>query len=154
MTPLLNLRQLLWRWLLLAVAALVALTICLPALTAFATSAEPGGDVVAPIVVVGDPSTVTITPVQWTLITGLVLPFILAIVVKNARSPRAKAVIAIVVAAAAALVERSQLADGSAMISSGALLDCLYVYGPQLLTYLGLWRHFEINQKLAPNFGI
>lgn len=117
-------------------------------------SAEPGGDVVAPVAVVGDPSSVTLTPVQWTLITGLVLPFIIAIVVKAGHSARFKGVVAILIATVAALVERSQLADGSAIISSGALVDVLFVYGPQLLTYLGLWQHFQINDKLAPNFGI
>jgi hypothetical protein len=116
-------------------------------------AADPPGPV-APLAVQGDPHAVTITPVQWTLVTGLILPFVLAVFVKAGRSAKFKGVAAIVTAAIAAIVERATLADGSGVFTSGQLLDGLYVYGPALLTYLGLWSHFKINERILPTFGI
>lgn len=117
-----------------------------PAAVAHADTAEPVATAGAELV---------ITPVTWTIITGLVLPFVLALVLKASASSTFKGVVGIVTAAVAAIVARAAtIPDGSAVISTGLLLDVGMVYGPQLLTYLGLWQHIDLNQKVAPRFGI
>lgn len=113
---------------------------------------------VGPVAVQGDASVITITPVHWTILTGLVTPFVVGLLVKASRSAWFKGLVGIVVAAAAAIIERATLADGSGILESGTLVDTLMVYAPQLLTYLGVWQHIDggagINSKLAPNAGI
>lgn len=131
--------------LILALATLFAV----PAMSVFAAEGP-----VAPVAVQGTSHTVTLTPMAWTIITGLILPFVIAIIMKASASSTFKAVVSIVAAAVAAIVERATLADGSAIISTGLLVDVLMVYAPQVLTYLGLWQHVNINGKIAPNVGI
>jgi uncharacterized membrane protein len=109
---------------------------------------------IAPVAVVGDPHTVTLTPMAWTIITGLILPFVIALVMKASASSTFKGVMAIVLAAVAAVVERATLADGTAVFTTGLLVDVLLVYAPQLLTYVGLWQHVDLNGKIAPTKGL
>lgn len=128
--------------------------VALMAVFAVPAIAHAAGDPIAPVAVAGDSTIITITPPVWTIVTGLLLPFLIAAVMKASASKTFKAVVAIIVAAVAALVERATLADGSAVFSSGALLDILAVYGPQLLSYLGLYQHFNINGRIAPTKGL
>lgn len=109
---------------------------------------------VAPVAVQGTSHTVTLTPMAWTIITGLILPFVVAAITKAGSSATFKGVVAIVAAAVAALVERATLADGSALFSTGLLLDIGLVYVPQLMTYLGVWQHVDLNAKIAPTKGL
>lgn len=109
---------------------------------------------VAPVAVQGTSHAVTLTPMAWTIITGLILPFVIALIMKANASAPFKAVVGIVAAAVAAIVERATLADGSAIVTTGLLVDILMVYGPQILTYLGLWQHVNLNAKIAPTKGL
>lgn len=109
---------------------------------------------IAPVAVQGTSHSVTLTPMAWTIITGLILPFVVALIIKAGASATMKGVVAIVAAAIAAIVERATLADGSAVFSTGLLLDVGLVYVPQLMTYLGLWQHVGLNSKVAPNIGL
>lgn len=97
---------------------------------------------------------VVLTPVAWTILTGLVMPFVIGLVTKVSSSAAFKGVMGILLAALAAFVERATMADGSAVLSAGLLLDTLMVYAPQLLTYLGVWRHVNLNSKLGPDKGL
>lgn len=126
------------------VLAVVALGATMPAVASAATSG----------VTVAGTGRLVITPVAWTIITGLALPFVIAIITKASASATLKAVVGIVVAAVAAVVERAQLADGSAVITTGLLLDVGLIYVPQLLSYLGLWSHVGLNEKVVPKFGL
>lgn len=103
---------------------------------------------------VADNHTLILTPTNWTIITGLILPFVIGIITKYAASKQIKSVVGIVLAAVAAIVERATLTDGSAVFSSGLFLDVGLIYVPSLATYWGLWRSFDINKNLAPNVGI
>lgn len=130
-------------WLLLMVLSFAALT----------TTALAAGPV-APVAVQGTSHALVITPIAWTVITGLIMPFVMALVTKYWASSALKGAVGIVLAAVAAIIERATLADGSAVFTSGLLLDVLLVYVPQLGTYIGFWQHVNINAKIAPNVGI
>jgi hypothetical protein len=135
----------------LVTGPLIALSVvvCAP-MTVLA--APPGP--IAPVTVVGDHHVVTLTPMAWTIITGLIMPFLIAVIMKASASSTFKGVMALVLAAIAAIVERATLSDGSGLIETGMLVDVLMVYAPQVLTYLGLWRHVNINAKIAPRVGL
>lgn len=130
---------------LIAFLAAITALLCAP-LTAFAAE--------APIGVAGTSHQLSITPPVWTIVTGLLMPLVIALVMKASASKTFKGVVGIIAAAAAAIVERATLADGHHVISAGLALDVLMVYGPQLLSYLGLWQHVDINQKIAPTKGL
>jgi len=132
------------------IAALVAALFAVLAIPAMAFAADP----VAPVGVAGTSHQLSITPPVWTIVTGLLMPLVIALVMKASASPLFKGVVGIVAAALAAIVERATLADGHHVISAGLALDVLMVYGPQLLSYLGLWSHANINAKIAPNVGL
>lgn len=107
-------------------------------------------------VVVDQHSQIVLTPVAVTILTGLLMPFLIGVVyrfLKNSSS-RVKGVVALLLAAVAALIERAVMVDGSAVFSWALLLDVGLVYGPQLGTYLGIWGHpnkdgLTLNAKLA-----
>lgn len=90
----------------------------------------------------------------WLIITGVLLPFVVGLITKASSDDRFQAIVGIVVAAVGALVVRATTVDGGAVIDSALVLDIFLVYAPQLLTYLGVYKKFEINQKLAPNSGL
>lgn len=133
---------------------IAALAVALFTLLAIPAIAFADTGPVAPVAVQGTSHAVTLTPMAWTIITGLILPFVIALAMKASASSAFKAVVAIVAAAVAAIVERATLADGSAIISTGLLVDVLMVYAPQVLTYLGLWQHVNLNAKIAPTKGL
>lgn len=117
------------------------------------STATTFADAVAPVAQASNHA-VVLTPMAWTVITGLILPFVIALITKVSSSPAFKGFMGILVAAIAAIIERAVLADGSAVISTGLLLDVGLVYIPQLLTYLGLWQHVDLNGKMAPTKGL
>jgi hypothetical protein len=111
-------------------------------------------DEIAPVVVGGDASTITVLPVYWSILTGLVTPFLLGALNKVAGNKTVKGIFAILTAAVAALIERALiLPDGAAVISSGMLVDTLLIYGPQLATYLGVWQHINQGQGINAKLG-
>jgi len=103
---------------------------------------------------VADGHKVVLTPIVVTIVTGLLLPFLIAFVTKANASSLVKGIAGIVLAFAAAVIERAMLTDGSAVISGGLLVDVGAVYIPQLASYIGVWQHAGINNKFAPNVGI
>lgn len=109
---------------------------------------------VVPVGVARTAGNITLTPVVWTIVTGLIMPFVVALVMKASASAVFKGVMGIVLAALAAIIERATLANGSAVFTAGLLLDVGLVYIPQLATYLGVWQHVGINQKVAPSVGL
>lgn len=108
-------------------------------------------------VTAADGASLVVTAPVLSIVTGLLLPFVIAVITKAATSSTVKAIVGIVVAAIAATVARATQADGHAVFTAALLLDIGLVYGPQLLTYLGLWSKVGsggINAKLLPNTGI
>lgn len=135
-----------------ALRLLVAAVLAVLAVGAIPTVAH-AGTVNAPLTVAGD--SITITSPAWKIATGVVLPFLIALVLKASADPRFKAVVGVVVAAVAAIAQRAiLLPDGGHLIETGMLLDVALVYAPQLLSYLGVWREFNINDRLLPHRGM
>lgn len=133
---------------LLIVAAVTALgVLAMPAVTY-------AQEELAPVTTEGAGSTYVLSPFIAKTIIGVLLPFALGIIMKQNLSDRAKGVIGVVTAAIAALILRWQQLDGSLIMDQAALQDIFHVYGVELLLYLGVYKKFEINSKLAPNFGI
>lgn len=129
-----------------ALFATLAAFFVLPFGNVFADAVAPLGQ--------ADNHALILTPVVWTILTGLVMPFVLALLMKASANPTIKGVVGILAAFLAALIERATLADGQHVISAALLLDMLMIYAPQLLTYLGLWKQVGINDKVAPRIGI
>lgn len=97
----------------------------------------------------------TITEPIWTIIVGSLLPVVIAGITQVGASRKLKAQVAVVVAAIGALVTRATVADGSAVISTGLLVDIGFVYGPQLLAYYAFWKKVvNINARVFPDRGI
>lgn len=118
--------------------------------------ANPGAAFADADAVVEGTTTFVVTKPVWTIVTGLVLPFLIALISKASASATFKGVLGIVLAAVAAIVERATLTDGSALFTSALLFDALMVYAPQLLTYLGVWQHVGLNDSKAmlPSKGL
>lgn len=129
--------------------AVLALVLLAPAGSVFADGPND-----AEAIAVADNAGFIITPVLVTIITGLLLPFLVAAVTKASSSSTFKAVVGIILAALSAMIARATQTDGSAVFSQGLAIDILLVYGPQLLTYLGLWSKVDINGKIAPSKGL
>lgn len=132
----------------------IALSVGLLAIAPTITHAD---DVADATVTAADGASLVVTAPVLSIVTGLLLPFVIALITKAATSSTVKAVVGIVVAAIAATIQRATQADGHAVFTAALLLDIGLVYGPQLLTYLGLWSKLGqggINAKLLPNTGI
>lgn len=110
-------------------------------------------DPVVPVVVHSG-TTYVLTPLMATMLTGLVLPFVVAFATKVSASATTKSIIGVVLAFVAAVVERATLADGTAVFTAGLLVDLGAVYVPQIVSYLGVYSHFNINAKIAPTVGL
>lgn len=92
----------------------------------------------------------------WLLITGTLTPILIAALTHISASPRKKAVIGVLVAAIAAVVERATLADGSAVLTWGLLADVVKVYGVQAVSFLAFWNvpGIRINDRILPEHGV
>lgn len=132
---------------LLFVGAIVALGVTAVPAVAFA-------DEVAPVVTEDVGSNFVIASPVWSIIVGVLLPFVVGLITKASASDRFQAVVGIVVAAVGAIVVRATTVDGAGVLDKALFLDVFLVYGPQLLMYLGVYKKFEINSKLAPNSGL
>lgn len=95
-----------------------------------------------------------LSPFMWKIIVGVLLPGVIGLVLKINLDAKAKGVISIVIAAIGALVVRWTTLEGDFLFDRAALQDIFHTYAIQLLTYLGIYRQFNINANLAPNFGI
>jgi hypothetical protein len=108
----------------------------------------------APVTTEGAGSTYVLSPFIAKTIIGIVLPFLIALILKSTASDKVKGAVGIVVAAVSALVLRWQQLDGSLVMDQAALQDIFHVYGTQFLVYYNLYKRLDLNSKLAPNFGI
>ena len=133
---------------LLVVAAILAFVVGAP--TAVFAAAEETAAVAAEDV----GSKFLIASPVWSIITGVLLPFVVGLITKASASDRFQAIVGIVVAAVGAIVVRATTVDGAAVLDQALVLDVFLVYAPQLLMYLGVYRKFEINAKLAPTKGL
>lgn len=127
------------------------------ALTILAVLGSAGGvAAAAPIAPITqqDGTVLVLTPSIVKIITGVLLPFLVAAVTKYNGSKTIKAVVGIVVAAVVATVERALAVDGSAVFSESLVVDMVTLYGVQVLTYFGLWRAVNINARIAPEVGV
>lgn len=97
---------------------------------------------------------IVLAPYMVTIITGLLLPFLLALITKLDADSKIKAVLGVGMAGVGALVARAITLDGSAVFTWPLLLDVGMVYIPQALSYVALYSKFDINAKMAPQFGI
>lgn len=96
----------------------------------------------------------TLSATAVAIALGLVLPFVVGLLTKLQASTSVKTAVGIIVAGVAATIQNAVSADGSAFISSEMFINFALVYGAQLLSYMGLWSNYGINQKTAPNKGI
>lgn len=111
-------------------------------------------DEAAPVVTEDVGSKFIITSPVWTILTGLLLPIVVGLITKASASNRFQAVVGIVVAAVGALVLRATTVDGAGVLDKALVLDVALVYIPQIASYLGIWKNFELNQKTAPKSGL
>lgn len=96
----------------------------------------------------------TIRPEVWTIITGLLLPFVVGTVTHIAASPRMKAAIGALCAVLTAVATRATLGDGSAFLSAALIRDVVITFALSAGGYEVFWKHFNINDGLAPDHGI
>lgn len=115
-------------------------------------------DDVAPVAVEEAGSQFVISPIYWSIIAGLVLPFVIALLTKYNGNPTVKGIFGILAAAVSAIGIRAANDIGGGVLDQALLLDIFLVYGTQLLTYLGLWKNLDnkqgIGAKTMPEFGI
>jgi hypothetical protein len=98
---------------------------------------------------------ITISAQVVSIITGLLLPVLVAGVTKLNASETVKATAGLVLAAAAALIVQATQADGSAVITGSLLLTFAFVWVPQIASYYGWWKPaVKINERIFPSVGI
>lgn len=96
-----------------------------------------------------------IAPVYWSMLTGLAIPVVIALLTKETLPTKWKAVLGIVAAALSSVVIRATTVDGSGVLDQALFVDTLLVFGPQVLSYVGFWKPvLDVNAKVAPNFGV
>ena len=111
-------------------------------------------DEAAPVVTEDVGSRFVIANPVWSIIVGVLLPLVVGLITKASANDRFQAIVGIIVAAVGAIVVRATTVDGGAVLDQALVLDVFLVYAPQLLTYLGVYKKFDINSKLAPNTGL
>jgi hypothetical protein len=99
-------------------------------------------------------TTITLTPIVVTLLTGTLIPILVGLVTRSGASPGLKQAITIVLAGAAALIVQSTLADGSAVFSLETLILAAANWLVAIATYAGFFRSLNINDHLAPTRGL
>lgn len=101
--------------------------------------------------------TITISALVVQLVVSTLVPLVVGIVTKVNAPSSVKALTMIVVNAASALVVTSTQADGTAVISSTALLFAILGVVQSAATYLGVWKPLGVAQAVqskTANFGI
>lgn len=96
------------------------------------------------------PLSLHVSEVGVSLLLGLVLPFVLALVLRPAAPEPVKVIGGIVVAGAAALIKEAVQADGSAVLSWEMLVQFALIYVPQIAAYVGIWKPLNINARTGP----
>lgn len=133
----------------LTIAAFIAATVfAVVAVLASPASAQT----VDPEAPVGAVLTLSDTGVR--LLIGLVLPVVLGLIVKVTNPEWVKVIGGIVVAAIAAVITENIQDNGTAVLSWDMFVGAVLIYVPQIVSYLGIWKPLDLNNRLAPDKGL
>lgn len=88
------------------------------------------------------------------LLLTLLIPIAVAIITKVHLAPKYKAVLTMILSALVVLIHRSQIDNGSAIITTAVAYDVVVTTAVAIASYLGFWQQLNINQVAAPNVGI
>jgi hypothetical protein len=99
-------------------------------------------------------ATLTLSDTGVRLIIGLVLPIVLGLIVKASNPEWVKVIGGIVVAAIAALITDNLQDNGTAVLSWDMFVGAVLIYVPQVVSYLGIWKPLDLNNRLAPDKGL
>lgn len=97
---------------------------------------------------------ITLNSTIATLIASALIPLVVGLLTKVTASAKLKAIVSIVLNAIQALIVSSVTSDGSAVISTQTLILWAIGVATSIGSYLGVWKPADINQKLAPSFGL
>ena len=99
-------------------------------------------------------SLLELAPLATTFLLGTVIPLLTGLVTKLVASARLKAVITLFLSAVAGVVTQSLVDGGGAVLSDETLILAGIAFVQAIASYLGFWKNFDINEKLAPNQGL
>jgi hypothetical protein len=97
---------------------------------------------------------ITLNSTIATLIASAFIPLIVGLLTKSTASAKLKAIVSIVLNAVQALIVSSATSDGSSVISTQTLILWVIGVATSVGSYIGVWKPVDINQKLAPSFGL
>jgi small basic protein len=106
-----------------------------------------------------EPSAYVIAAPVTMFVISLLIPILTGLLTKYTLPSSVKAIMTIVLNAAAALVLTAMQADGTAVISNAALLTFIYGTTISVVSYLGLYKPVGLTSstpdgKLAPTVGV
>lgn len=99
-------------------------------------------------------STFSISTQLVMFLTAIAIPFITGVVTKYSLPAFWKFFVTLVISTVAAGINEAITADGSAVISKHTAVLALYTVATSTLVYLGLYKPYDVNAKLAPDKGI
>lgn len=88
------------------------------------------------------------------VILGFIIPVLTAVVTKASASPVLKGAVTLTLSAIAGLINTAITITGEAVFSQAMVQQATLTWLIALASYLGLWKQLEINNKLAPEFGL
>lgn len=97
---------------------------------------------------------ITLSPNTVAIITGAVIPLLVALVTKWNASPLLKGFVNLVLTGIASLIIQATVPEGQAVITQDLLVTWFITFATSVATYFGVYRSAEVNQKLAPTVGI
>lgn len=96
-----------------------------------------------------------LSPYVVNSLLGLVIPVLVALIVKAQASAKLKAAVNIVLAAVAALITAGLTENGSAVVSQDTFQNWVITTAVSVVTYLGFWKPVTaVNSHVAPSSGI
>ena len=84
-------------------------------------------------------------------VIGPLLPVVVGLISKSKAAAQLKAVLTIAVSFVAGLI--NQIVEGTAVWSKELAIATVIAYVVTIASYLGVYKNFEANSKLLPNFG-
>jgi len=97
---------------------------------------------------------ITLDSTIATLIVSALIPLVVGLLTKVSAGAKLKAIVSIVLNAVQALIVSSVTSDGSSVISTQTLILWVIGVATSIGSYVGVWKSVDINQKLAPSFGL
>ena len=97
---------------------------------------------------------ITLSPNTVAIITGALIPLLVALVTKWNASPALKGFVNLVLTGIAALIIQATVPEGQAVITQATLGTWFVTFATSVAAYFGGYRSVDINQKVAPNKGI